>query len=505
MVPAEVKGASSFQSIFTSHFYMSIVSPPEAPRNLKKDCLSYSGVIAQSISVIAPSTVPAAVLGLIFASAGNGTWLSFLLATMGLLFVCFNINQFARRSASPGSLYTYIVKGLGPTAGVLSAWGLLLGYMVTGMSTLCGFAIFAQMLLAHLGIHLPILVLFALGVLASCGVAYKDIELSAKMMLIFESVSILSILLLGLIIWAHKSFAIDMAQLTLQGATPGGVITGIVLVVFGFSGFESSTSLGEEAKDPLRTIPRSLLQSTAASGVFFLFMAYMIVLGFKGSGVDLGKSEAPLAFLAPQTGLGFLGLLINIGALLSFFSCTLACINSTARIVFSMARHGLFHDALGAAHQINKTPHLAVALSASVTFLIPASVYLFGVSAFDAQGYFGTLCSFGFLLVYVLVSIAAPMYLRGLGKLRTRDVFYSFLGGGFMLLPLVGMIGIPGSSWFPPPTFPNNLLIWIFVAYMAIGLVWLLIQKARSPKMFPAMKNAMDEADLKLSDAENVS
>ena len=162
---------------------MSIVSrPPEAPPNLKKDCLSYSAVIAQSISVIAPSTVPAAVLGLIFVSAGNGTWLSFLLATMGLLFVCFNINQFARRSASPGSLYTYIVKGLGPTAGVLSAWGLLLGYMVTGMSTLCGFAIFAQMLLAHVGIHLPILVLFALGVVASYGVAYKDIELSAKMM-----------------------------------------------------------------------------------------------------------------------------------------------------------------------------------------------------------------------------------------------------------------------------------------------------------------------------------
>ena len=169
-----------------------ISQPSKISHDLKKDCLSYSGVIAQSISVIAPSTVPAAVLGLIFASAGNGTWLSFLLATMGLLFVCFNINQFARRSASPGSLYTYIVRGLGPTAGVLSGWGLLLGYMVTGMSTLCGFAIFGQILLAHLGIHLPILTFFAVGVVASYGVAHKDIQLSAKMMLIFEGVSILS-------------------------------------------------------------------------------------------------------------------------------------------------------------------------------------------------------------------------------------------------------------------------------------------------------------------------
>src|SRR5271170_7471455 len=164
--------------------------PPQTPRNLRLNCLSYVEVLAQSISVIAPSTVPAAILGLIFAMAGNGTWLSFLLGTIGLVFVSFNINQFARRSASPGSLYTYIVRGLGPTAGVLSGWALLLGYMVTGMSTLCGFGIFADMLFAQLGIHLPMVALFALCVIVSFGVAYKNIKLSAKMMLIFEGVSI---------------------------------------------------------------------------------------------------------------------------------------------------------------------------------------------------------------------------------------------------------------------------------------------------------------------------
>ena len=187
----EKNGPRLFNKNQKQNIYMATVAqPPQISRNLKKDCLSYSEVIAQSISVIAPSTVPAAILGLIFVSAGNGTWLSFLLATIGLLFVCFNINQFARRSASPGSLYAYIVKGLGPIASVLSGWGLLLGYMVTGMSTLCGFAIFGQMLLAQLGIHLHILALFAAGVIVSYGIAYKDIKLSAKMMLIFEGVSI---------------------------------------------------------------------------------------------------------------------------------------------------------------------------------------------------------------------------------------------------------------------------------------------------------------------------
>ncbi|MEY2935677.1 MAG: hypothetical protein RL033_6426, partial [Pseudomonadota bacterium] len=158
--------------------------PPLEP-GLRRACLSYSDVLAQSVSVIAPSTVPAAVLGLVFATAGNGTWLSFVLGTLGLVLVSLNINQFARRSASPGSLFSYIVQGLGPTAGVMGGWALLCGYMLTGMSTLCGFALISNVLLQQLvGIQLPVVVLFALGAAGSCYIAFRDIQLSARMMLL---------------------------------------------------------------------------------------------------------------------------------------------------------------------------------------------------------------------------------------------------------------------------------------------------------------------------------
>jgi amino acid transporter len=97
-------------------------------------------VLAQSVSVIAPSTVPAAILGLIFALAGNGTWLSFLIGMLGLVLVSYSINEFSRRSASAGSLYSFIVKGLGPATGVLGGWALLFGYMLTGCRRSAGSA-----------------------------------------------------------------------------------------------------------------------------------------------------------------------------------------------------------------------------------------------------------------------------------------------------------------------------------------------------------------------------
>jgi amino acid transporter len=74
-----------------------------------------------------------------------------VIGLIGLVLVSININQFASRSASPGSLYSYISKGLGPTAGVICGWSLVLAYLFTGMSVLCGFANFSSVLIGHLG------------------------------------------------------------------------------------------------------------------------------------------------------------------------------------------------------------------------------------------------------------------------------------------------------------------------------------------------------------------
>jgi amino acid transporter len=378
----------------------------------------------------------------------------------------------------------------------------VLAYLFTGMSVLCGFANFSSTMIGHLGIHPSSITLLAIGAGISWYAAYKDIQLSAMAMLWLEGASLVLIVVLGAIIWAHKGFALDMSQLTLQGVTPGNIAMGLVLVMFGFSGFESATSLGDEAKNPLRTIPRAVMGSAILAGLFFISMTYIEMLGFSGTGVSITQTEEPLTFLSQQVGMGWLGELVAFGALFSFFACVLGSINPAARIFFTMARHGLFPSSLGTAHSSNRTPHVAVTMCSVVTFIVPAAMSLFNIKLFDCMGYLGAICSYGFLTVYVLISIAAPVYLYQIKKLRPIDIVFSALAIGFMMIPILGSVGIPGSNLFPVPEAPYNAFPYLFLMYLAVTCGWFIMQRLRSPEIVISMERGIDAIHARFDDLE---
>jgi amino acid transporter len=464
---------------------------------LKSECLPFGEVLAQSVANIAPTATPTVNLALVFASAGVGSWFTYLIATIGLVFVGMNINQFARRSASPGSLYSYIAKGLGSTAGVLSGWTLVLAYILTAMAVTAGFTNYAGELFSALGLNLSPIFLFAICVGISWYAAYKDIQLSVVLMLILEAASVGLILILGFIVLAHKGFAIDTAQLTLQGVSGDGLRLGLVLAVFSYVGFESATALGDEAKNPLRTIPKSVLLSTILAGLFFIVMSYIMVLGFQGNPTPMNESASPLGDLAAQAGVGFFGPVISVCAVVSLFACSLASINAGARIFYSMARHGLFHPSIGQAHTDNRTPHVAVTMTSLITFLIPASMSMFGVKPLDIYAYTGTIATYGFLFAYVMISIAAPVYLHRKGEMRFWDVIISVMAVAFMLIPIVGSV-------YPAPSSPYNVFPYLFLMYMLVGGIWFLMLRLHSPDIIDDMERDIESVHTRFSEMKKV-
>lgn len=370
---------------------------------------------------------------------------------------------------------------------------------------MAGFANYTTLLLGTVGINPSPIFLFAICTGLAWYIAFKDIQLSTVIMLVIEAVSVGLILILGFIILGKKGYVIDTSQLTLEGVQPSGVVLGLVLAIFSYVGFESATTLGDEAKRPLKNIPRAVIISTITSGLFFMVISYIEVIGFQGSPIAFNESKAPLSDLANFAGVGFFGWVIALGAAVSLFACSLACINAGARILFSMGRHGFFHHSIGQAHGRNETPHVAVHLTALATFMVPTVMNMVGIQILDVYAYTGTIATYGFLLPYILISIAAPVYLKREHQLRRIDIVYSILAVGFMIVPVLGSIGIPGeNSIFPVPSAPYNFFPYLFLGYLAVGLGWFLLLRSRSPEILQSMEADIEASHARFSDMKKV-
>jgi amino acid transporter len=311
--------------------------------------------------------------------------------------------------------------------------------------------------------------------------AYKDIELSTKFMLGLEFFSVGIVLVLAIAFFAKTGRIYDSAQFSLAGTSPKGMLQGLVLAFFSFVGFESATALGHEARNPLRSIPRSVLVTVIAVGAFFTFMSYTLVDAFQGQAVSLGQSNAPLNMLSQLAGFPFLGTLFAGGATVGFFACALACVNAGARVIFAMSKHGLVHASAAGTHEVHATPHVAVTIAAAVILIAPLCLILSHVALLDAFGYLGSVATFGFLFAYILVSIGAPMFLQRRGELRATAIIMSVLSISMLAIATIGSV-------YPVPAPPYNILPYIFLALLATGLGRFLYLRGKDPGMISAIQ-----------------
>ncbi len=445
---------------------------------LKSRALGFPTVMAQSVALISPTMTAVLIIPLAFGDSGEGTWLAYAFGTIMLLFVVFCLNQFAKRSALPGSMYGYTAKGLGPAAGVMSGWSLIWCYTFIGVAGLTGFSIFAAQVVSSMGIHttIPPVIFFCISAALCWLVAYKDIKISSLLTLLFEAISVACIVALACVILFKHGFPTDTAQLKVHGMTLHDLSLAVVITVFSLVGFESATTLGGEARKPLKNIPRAVIASLLLTGAFMVFMSYVEVFGATHSHVSLSSLAAPLTFLSKAYGVGFFKVPVALGAMVSFFSLTLSCLNAGSRIIFSMAHHSVFPKELGQVHEKNRTPYKAISSYIFLILAVPCVLEIF-TNPLTSFGDAGTLAAFGFLVAYYLITIAAPVYLKKRGELKPRHVVVAVIACVALAVPTIG-------SFVPVPPFPIRIFPYIFLAWMLVGGSWLYTLNRRKGHIF---------------------
>ena len=458
------------------------------PSKLRPHALGFPTLIAQSVALISPTMTAVLIIAVVFGNVGNGTWAAYAFGTVMLLLVVGGLNQFAKRSATAGSMYAYTTRGLGPVAGVMSGWALLWSYLFISVVGLAGFSIFSGQLVLQLGGgHISPYVYMAISGGICITIALKDIRLSSLLTLGFEAASVACILALAAVILFKHGVKVDTAQTSLKGVDLKGMGLAVVVCIFSLVGFESATTLGGEAKNPMRNVPRAVVWSLIITGAFMVFMSYVEVFGAGQTGLTLNTLTVPLNDLAVAYNVPAFRIPLDIGAMISFFSLSLSCLNAGARILFPMGRHGFLPRQLHAVHEKNLTPHVALSVYGGLIFSVAIILHAVGTSPNTIFNDAGTLAALGFMTAYYLITIAAPVYLRKLGELRGRNIALAVLACVFLLVPLVG-------SFYPVPAWPLNIFPYIFGAYMIVGGVSLYVMSRRQAGALAGIEDDLERA-----------
>jgi amino acid transporter len=478
----------------------STVAGTGALPKLRANALGFPQLLAQSVALISPTMTAVLIIPLAFSNAGDATWFSYLFATVMLMFVVGGLNQFAKRSTTTGSMYAYVARGFGAAAGVMTGWALVWCYFFIGTAGLCGFALMGQQFLDGLGVHGTVTPLLFFVISAAIGffIAFRDVRLSAMLILVLEGLSVACILALSAFILFKHGFHVDTQETSLHGFTLKSLDFSVVVCIFSLVGFEAASTMGGEARNPLRNVPRAVIWSLVITGLFMVVMCYVEVLGASHAGLNLATLGAPLQTLSSAYGVSFFKIPVSLGGMISFFALTLSCVNSGTRILLPLAEHGFVSKRLHRTHAANLTPHTAIGAYYVVLLVEVFIWHLSGGSALTMFNDAGTLAATGFLFSYFMTAAAAPVYLRKLGELKAVNVAVAVAGFVLLLVPAVGL-------FYPLPAFPVDIFPAIFAAFMLAGGGWLFALNRRVPGTLAEIETSLEAAlDRSLSPASDV-
>jgi amino acid transporter len=463
--------------------------PVHSDRGLAHNSMSQIEVLSQSVAGIAPSAVMATGPALIVLFAGQGAWLSYVAATVIVVLVGLVVAQFGRRFASSGSLYSYVARGLGPTGAFAAGWGLVIGYTCIAMLGVTLIGPYAASFLETLGLPVAtmtgFIVITAVTTIAAAAFAIAGIKISTRIGLVLEVVSVAAVLFVLVVVVARGGDSSAPSQFDLSGLTSDGVTFGIVLAVLGFVGFESAASLGAGARDPHRTIPRAVIGSAVLVGVLYVFATYASVLGFGGTEA-LSASAAPISDLAAQNGLGGVTWLVDLGVTASFFAVAIASINAAARVLYTMGEEDVLPAVLGRAHPKHKTPHVAIGVLAPIVGLVPVLLMLAGRGPLEVYAYVGTIGTFGYMLGYLLMAAALPFFLRRRGEANPLSTVLA-------VVVVATLLYVFYKNVVPVPDWPMNLMPWIFLGALAVGMAWYAAVRVRNPQVLAEVGSVEEE------------
>jgi APA family basic amino acid/polyamine antiporter len=407
--------------------------------------------------------------------AGPAIALSFVLVAVVCALTALCYAELASMIPIAGSAYTYTYATMGELIAWIIGWDLILEYAVSNMAVGVGFSEHLVNLAHWFGLTLPrqwsypaylpsgsehfppgwhfgfnwpaFIVVMILTVLLVRGI--RESAEANNAMVVLKIAAILTFVAAG----AYFVNPQNWRPFAPNGWP--GVLTGGSIIFFTYIGFDSISTAAEEANNPQRDLPISIIATLIICTV--LYVAVVVVLtGIEKWNSELMGTAAPVVNALTRLKLHWVRLAVLFGAMMGMISSLLVFQLGQARVWFAMSRDGLLPRAFGRVHQRFRTPHVATWVAGFVVG-IPAGLLDIGTLA--------DLSNIGTLFAFTLVACGV-LVLRYRQPARPR----AFRAPGGPVAPILAIIaclllmaGLPIMNWLR------------FFAWLAIGMViyWL--------------------------------
>ncbi|MEV0232629.1 APC family permease [Nonomuraea sp. NPDC050786] len=341
------------------------------------------------------------------AAVAAGRWLLLALALAAVVAYC-NATSSARLAAlypESGGTYVYGRRRLGPLWGYLAGWGFTVGKTASCAAMALTFGAYVAPGLARplaVGAVAALTALSVYGVRRSAGLA--------KVIVLFVLAVLAAVVIAGLfgddtVTFGWFAYAplsehgpalakarqdLGLTPLGTEHVDVWGVLQAAGLLFFAFAGYARIATLGEEVRDPARTIPRAV---GVALGIAFVVYTLVALAALRALGPFLlARSPAPLAEVVRQAGAAWLVPVVGVGAAAAALGALLALLLGVSRTVLAMARERDLPGVLAAVDPVRQVPRraeLAVGGAVIVLLLVADLREAIGFSSFGVLVYYG--------------------------------------------------------------------------------------------------------------------
>jgi len=398
------------------------------------------GAVAYGVGTILGAGVYA-LIGVASGYAGNAVWLSFAIAAGIALFSGLSYAKLASIFPSSGAEYVYVEQAFGSRF-----WAFIIGWLVLISSIISGAAValgFGGYLYGLSGI--PVAVGASMLLVAMAAINYLGIKESLAVNVLLTLIELLGVLIV-IVLGAGYLGAVDYGEMP-NGLT--GVIGAVGLIFFAFIGFESLAKIGDEAKDPTRTIPRALILSLLITAALYVLVALSVVSIVPYQ--DLAASASPLSEVALAASGQGVSLLLSVIALLATANTVLIILIASSRIAYGMSVRSALPSFLSQVHPDRGTPLAAIVLTAVASILF---AFLGGIELT------ANVANFTIFMVFLAVNLSVIQFSRKGLRMGRRYVLSAAIGS------LSSLAMLTQFQW-------EVVLLSLVIAAMGAGIFYL--------------------------------